>query len=94
MAEVPCPDCDGEGRVLYTRGYNSWDEREGDCETCQGSGQVPLICPECKQECDELVESGIPKYQWCLACALESIECYPDEEAAVIRAKAAQAGQP
>lgn len=50
---VPCPDCDGTGRI-------EWDEdcwsyyadchytahRTAECETCYGTGEVPAEEPE------------------------------------------------
>ena len=49
-AMVPCPDCDGDGRVEvefavphnFNRDVGYLDTRMEECENCYGSGEVEL----------------------------------------------------
>lgn len=46
--EINCPECDGEGRVLYERGvpmsnsnpYGYLEEYWADCPNCDGLGEI------------------------------------------------------
>lgn len=44
---VSCQVCNGTGRVEYSV-WTGWEftSREGDCETCKGTGEVRLQEPE------------------------------------------------
>lgn len=91
---ICCPDCDGEG-VVYVQIGRDPDgaprEARRECDTCAGSGEVELICPECLAHVTVLVESDFSAdHHWCLNCALEGTENYPEARQAELMALAAK----
>lgn len=55
--ERRCLNCDGKGWLVVEEVHCDWGgpvvsmiQNEIDCETCNGSGSVPILCPECGDE--------------------------------------------
>lgn len=46
VAMVACPDCDGNGEEWCHCSRCGSDHSLGDCETCGGTGEVPLEADE------------------------------------------------